>query len=370
MKIFLSNRERVAGLFLLFGIVGVIAFVVGAAIQNRWLEPRTPYHVHVSRGEGLREGSPIFLSGIQVGEVGSLTILPDNRIDVEILIRNRHVSRVKVGTTVEVRRVLGIGEKRIHLTSGSKKDEVLKAGSLLKANEPMDILDAISNLDLGQYLKTLDRAVAALELTLDKLEEGNRIERMMEAFDKIGPTMERMDHLFSEIDEPLSKLISDPSVVRTFRGADRVFNDPNTRRAMKSVAGSFKPEKISNLMARTESLITRFDNLLAEGGHFEGAMAGFDRLMNDGRMDRMLTAMERLSDPEKLEKLIEHMSSLARQMAKVGPEIPTLTREMIVTMREAVVVLKALQKTWLLEDETHEVLKEIRAKKNEKKKKR
>jgi hypothetical protein len=46
-------------------------------------------------------------------------------------------------------------------------------------------------------------------------------------------------------------------------------------------------------------------------------------------------------------------------MAKIGPEIPQMTREMTTTMREAVVVLKALQKTWLLKDESKDARKEI-----------
>ena len=45
-------------------------------------------------------------------------------------------------------------------------------------------------------------------------------------------------------------------------------------------------------------------------------------------------------------------------MARIGPEIPTLTRELLATLREAVIVLKALQRTWILEDETKAVREE------------
>ena len=55
------------------------------------------------------------------------------------------------------------------------------------------------------------------------------------------------------------------------------------------------------------------------------------------------------------------MGVVAREMAKMGPAIPTLTKEMIATMREAVVVLKALQKTWLLEEESNAVRKQAGA---------
>ena len=49
------------------------------------------------------------------------------------------------------------------------------------------------------------------------------------------------------------------------------------------------------------------------------------------------------------------VAELTEQMAKIAPEIPSMSKEMVGAMREAVVVLKALQKTWLLKDESQEV---------------
>jgi hypothetical protein len=53
---------------------------------------------------------------------------------------------------------------------------------------------------------------------------------------------------------------------------------------------------------------------------------------------------------------------VADQTAKIGPEIPTMAKELISTLQEAVIVLKAVQKTWLLDDESEAVIKEIRKK--------
>lgn len=359
MKITFSYRERVAGIFLLAAALLVVAFVVGTAVQNRWFEPRVSYHTHVLRGEGLRTGSPVLLSGIEVGEIGGLSIMQDNRIDVEILVLEKHAHRVRRGSKAVVRRLLGIGEKRIHLVSPTEESTPLPAGALLPADEPIDLLDAVSEIDLGKYIRTMDRAVSATEVLLTKMEEEDRLERMIEAFDQMGPTMARLNELLDDINEPLAELIKDPSFKRTFDGADKLFNDPNTRRAMRHVAKTFDPQRIERLLSRTDRVLARFDALLAEDGHFHGALAGADRLMNDGRMDRMLTSMERLTDAEKLEKLVDNMGLIAEQMADIGPQIPQMTREMLVTMREAVVVLKALQKTWLLGDESEEARREV-----------
>lgn len=362
MQIHLSYRERIAGLFILFSALCVIAFIVGAAIQNRWLEPRFKYHTHVVRGDGLRSGSPVLLSGLEIGEVGRLAIMDDNRIDVELLIRERHVHRIRVGTIAEVKRLLGIGEKRIHLTSKQHSNSLLPPGAILPANEPIDILDAVSNVDLGLYISTIDRAVGAMEIMLGKLEEENRLARMMEAFDQMGPTMERMNSLLVKIEKPLAELISDPNLKQTFAGAGRLFNDPHTRDAMRTVVTTFEPERMGVLIERMEKVFARFDKFIEEENHLSRTLAGADKLLNDGRLDKTLDAVSELTDAKKLEKLIDNLALLADELADVGPEIPTMSKELISTLREAVIVLRALQKTWLLDEEAEEVLKELRRK--------
>jgi len=351
-----------AGLFVLFAGLGVLLFVVGAAVQNRWFMPRVSFHTHIVHGEGLREGSPVLLSGLEVGEVGEMSIMPDNRVDVEILVLEKHAQRLRDGTVANIRRLIGIGEKRIHLISEGNKGQPLPPGAFLPAREPTEILDVVANLDLGQYLSTLNRAVSAMEVVLTKLEEEDRLERMMEAFDEMGPTMKRMNSFFTGIEEPMVSLLTHKSFQGAFSGADRLFNDKNTRKMVRGMAKTFDEEKLQEMLARTDKLIISLDTMMAPDGNFAGTLDGLNKLVNDGRVDKILTSVERLSDSEKIEKLVENMAVLTKQMRIIAPEIPNLTKEMLTTLQEAVVVLKALQKSWLLDDETEEVRKELKKK--------
>lgn len=360
MKIHLTYRERMAGLFVVMSMALVIVFVVGAAIQNKWFSARVTFHTYVMRGEGLRPGSPVLLSGIEVGEIGNLTIMDDNRIDVELVILEEHAFRVQRGSKAVIRRLLGIGEKRIQLEAPPKKSERLPPGATIAVDEPLDILDAMAEVDLGNYLETMDRAVNSMEVLLKKLEENNRMERMVEAFDQIGPTMEKVNYLLGEINEPMADLIKDPALKRTFHGADKVFNDPNMKKVMRNMSKTFEPDKVLAMIDQLNVTAKNLDRMVEEGGDLQTTLSGANRLMNDGRMDRMLTSMDRLTDAEKLEGLIGNMAMLASQMAKIGPEIPAMSREMVITMRELSVVLKALQKTWLLDDEAKEVRKKMK----------
>jgi len=358
MRIFLSSRERVAGLFLLTAVAGVVAVVVGTAVHNRWFVERVPYHLFVERGDGLPEASPVLLSGIEVGEVGSLTILPDNRVDVEILVYEQHAARLRGGTTAEVRRLLGIGEKRIHLNAGDADGDPLPPGSRLPVSEPRDLLDVVSNIDLDRYARAVDRAVTALELLLTSVEEENRLERMLQTFDRLAPLLGNVDALLRKVGPPMGELLADPSLRRTLKGADRLLNHPDTQRAVSGAASALAPERLDALLARTDGLIVRLEELTRGDGSLQGTLDGTHRLLNDGRLDRLLAAVEKASDAAEIESLVGNTALLADQMARIGPEIPTLTRELLATLREAVIVLKALQRTWILEDETKAVREE------------
>jgi hypothetical protein len=98
--------------------------------------------------------------------------------------------------------------------------------------------------------------------------------------------------------------------------------------------------------------------MTADNGPLPHVLGSADKLLSDGRIDRLIGSLERLTDEKKLGRIIDNVGVLAEQTGKIGPEIPQITRELTSTLREAVVVLKALQKTWLLKGKAEEVREE------------
>ena len=150
----------------------------------------------------------------------------------------------------------------------------------------------------------MDRAVNAAEILLTKLEEERRLERMMEAFDQIGPTMKQ-----------LNRLLADPSVRRTFVGADRLFNDPATRRAMRAVATTFDSERIGALIQRMEQASERLAAVLSEEGAFQGAVDGV----------HIVAAQRRLLRADPHDQLAERGASRRKGAPWKTPSLPKAT---------------------------------------------
>lgn len=360
MKIFLTYRERLAGLFIVLTALLVTAFFVGAAIRNRWLAPRVSFQTTVERGDSLRPGSPILLSGVEVGEVGAMTIRDDDRIDVELIILRSHAHRVRTGTRATVRRLLGIGEKRVHLSSAVADAPPVSAGSRIPAEEPMDLLDVVTKLDLGANMALLGRGLTAMEKILTKLEEDGRLDRLIAAADRAGPTLEKVDRLLGEVHEPVVSLVKNPALAGTLEGADRVLKDPATRATLKGAATALEPERIDRLVARADRLLVDLEKLTGEKGPVVSLLDHTDKLITDDRIDKLITSLERLTDEKKLGRIIDDVSVLTSETSKIGPEIPQITRELTETLRETTILLKALQRMWILEGMTKEVREEMK----------
>ncbi len=375
MKIFLSKPERTAGLFIVGSCALVVVFFVGAAIQNKWLTPRVHYHTTVVHGDGLRPGSPVLLSGVEVGEIAVLTLRSHSAIDVEMSLLKEHAPLVRAGTHAVVRRLLGFGEKRIHLTPPEGNSPPLPEGALLPAEEHTDIPEALATLDLGAYLGTMNRAMAAAEMVLKKLEDGDRLERLVNALDRLGPVVEKVDKLLDQVDQPLvaliqnpalpqtlegaNELLHDPLLHQTLAGASQMLNDPATRKLVHGAASVMDAERLGKMLTHVEALVTRLDAMTGEKGAVTHILESADKMVAGDRLDRLVGAAERLTDEKKLGRILDNVSILAEQTAKIGPEIPKLTHELTVTLREAVVVLRAVQKTWMLEGKSEDARKEL-----------
>ncbi len=375
MKIFLSKPERTAGLFIVASLALVVVFFVGAAIENKWLTPRVHFHTTVVRGDGLRPGAPILLSGVEVGEIHALKLLRHGAIDVDMVVLKDHASLVQAGTRAVVRRLLGFGEKRIHLTPPTGNTPPLPPGAQLVAVEQTDIPEALAELDLGAYLGTMNRAMAAAELVLKKLEDGDRLERMVNALDRLGPVVEKVDKLLDEVHEPVvallrnpalpqtldaaNELLHDPTLHLTLAGMSQLTNDPATRKLVHGAAAVMDPKRLNKMLEHVEALTARLDAMTGEKGAVTHILDSADKLVSGDRLERLVGAVERLTDEKKLGRILDNVSVLAEQTAKIGPEIPKLTHELTVTLREAVVVLKAVQKTWMLEGKSDDARKDL-----------
>jgi phospholipid/cholesterol/gamma-HCH transport system substrate-binding protein len=85
-------RER--WLFLGSGLLLSAAVLFGLAREQRWGEPMLQLRMLSANAGGLRAGQEVRISGLPVGQVRHLQLLPDARVAVELQVERRYASLI------------------------------------------------------------------------------------------------------------------------------------------------------------------------------------------------------------------------------------------------------------------------------------
>jgi phospholipid/cholesterol/gamma-HCH transport system substrate-binding protein len=120
-------------------MIGIGIFLVGN--QQRFWEGRVDYWVQFSRTNGLSEGAPVLLDGVNVGGVTSMRFPPDpsaRYVEVQIAVVDDVTPRIRRDTVGRIQTLGLLGDKYVELTSGSPVAELLEEGALIRSVDPVD----------------------------------------------------------------------------------------------------------------------------------------------------------------------------------------------------------------------------------------
>jgi phospholipid/cholesterol/gamma-HCH transport system substrate-binding protein len=175
-------------------ILGIAIFMMGK--ERRLFEKRVGFEIRFSRTIGLREGSPISLTGVTVGRVESLSFPPDPQeqyIVVRITVVGDAASRIRKDTVARIRTLGLLGDKFIELSGGSPQTEPLRPGSLIASVDPVDY-EAL--LGEGKDVVTnVIEATSSLSAILKSVEEGKGLLGQVVSSDAEGKWAETANNL-------------------------------------------------------------------------------------------------------------------------------------------------------------------------------
>jgi phospholipid/cholesterol/gamma-HCH transport system substrate-binding protein len=134
------------GLFLMIGIAS-LAYLSISIARNDFLTPRGhEVHAFFNNGNGLRNGSPVLIAGVEVGRVKSISL---HDFEAKVVFTVHPDIALPIDTMASIRTRGLIGEKFLELSPGGD-DAIIAAGGLLRNTEPsMDIEGLISRFIQG-----------------------------------------------------------------------------------------------------------------------------------------------------------------------------------------------------------------------------
>lgn len=149
------TREKKVGIFVLAGLAITILSVFLIGEQRRLWVSKVRYETAFDNVAGLREGSPVRMGGVDIGDVtkvGHSADPKDPRIHVTMSIVKREADRIREDTVATVGNKGLLGDKMIELTPGL--GERLDPSKPIKSQEPADLFAALNGIS-GDAKETL-----------------------------------------------------------------------------------------------------------------------------------------------------------------------------------------------------------------------
>ena len=196
-----TQRERRlvvrAGLFVGLALVlfGIVVLLIGK--ENRLFDRQVRYHAFFENVEGLKRDSPVWLGGLEVGRVVSISFSPDlgdKKIDVVLEMSKTFAPRVRTDCVARVGGRGVLGDKEIDISLGTSEGDpipingaipsgssgdltsLLKSGGALMDNlvasseNVRKLTDAFSDPEVA---KNLTSSLASVKSILLGIEKGN-----------------------------------------------------------------------------------------------------------------------------------------------------------------------------------------------------
>ncbi|MBX9769201.1 MAG: MlaD family protein [Bdellovibrionales bacterium] len=309
MKTKFSQFERVAGLFVLVAIGGFFVAGMTIGIRRGWFEAKAVYRAKFTSGDGLFPGMPVQISGLRAGAVDDVELYADNQVVIEFHVLERFANKMRKDSVLRTIRPFLIGDKVIDISTGNMESEIISEGEFVTVESTVDLMDMIGGRHMTSALQSLTAITENMKIVMEAFGDQSRTKAFIQMFDNLSP------------------LLSDARVLS--KELIQMSQGLNNKKGLEKT--------IANAAILTEELKLMAPQI--RSFHEEAPEIGRDL----GRMVSQLT------------QLTESLAKVLPDLIKIAPELPKATQTAVVAMNEAVIVLKAMQKSFLLKGAVEDV---------------
>jgi phospholipid/cholesterol/gamma-HCH transport system substrate-binding protein len=254
----------------LVGVFIVVALIVGV-IGTLWLAGRAvtgasyPLHARFDWGQGLRQGQPVLLAGVQIGTVARVELNPSGFLDVTMRIEREY--GVPLGSTAVVQSVGFFGDQSVAISPPRPFTRTYyEAGDTVTAGAGAPGLD-----DILARVDTLGRSVTdvAQAFELQMVQRGG-LDDLRQTIVSTNRLMDQLAAVAAEQSRQLTATMM--SIRRTTQALDSASID-STVRNMNAVSAN-----LTSVTAGLSESTARLNGIMASIEDGEGSVG---LLLND-----------------------------------------------------------------------------------------
>ncbi|RYZ38091.1 MAG: MCE family protein, partial [Myxococcaceae bacterium] len=195
-----SKEKRLAvraGLFVAVGlaVAGVVVFFIGR--ESNLFQRQVIFHAYFNSVDGLSDQSPVWIGGLKVGRVNSVSFSPDlkdSRLQVELQVASAYANRIRKDSVAKLTSMGVLGDKAVDISLGSADQPAVEPGGVIQSSSGGDLSKLMSSasrvmdnsVEISESLKDavkaysnpdltrdLSKSVASLRNIMEEVENGN-----------------------------------------------------------------------------------------------------------------------------------------------------------------------------------------------------
>lgn len=309
MKVKFNKYERVAGIFVGLAILGSIFVALSVAVKQGWFEKKYKFNTVFENADGVHPGTYVQMAGLRAGSVDDVELLSDNKIKVHFYVLGKFKDRIKEDSVATLVRPFIIGERVLEVSVGSESKPHLSEQISMKSAEAIDIMTLMSGKNIGGHLEKIAEMMENLRVVMEAFLDKHRTAAMVKIFDRLEPLLLSFQSMSREV----------------------------TKLSKQATKDDYLPELMKNLALTTKEINLILPEMNKQNPNLASDLAKVT---------------------QNLAILTHDFKALGTAVNEVGPELPSASRRAVEALNETVVLLKAMQKSFLLKGNVEDVKEE------------
>jgi phospholipid/cholesterol/gamma-HCH transport system substrate-binding protein len=312
MKLQFNKFERMAGIFVIVAVFGFFASLLSVAVKQGWFENKVFYTTVFQSAEGVHMGTSVQIAGLKAGSVDDVELTAENKIFIHFYVFAKFNDRIRTDSVTSLIRPFVIGERVLDVSPGSQSAEKLAANSKITSAESTDLITMMSGRELGESMAAMTEMLGNLKNLAQAFLNKDRTNSFLQMFDHIDPLIKNLNSMSVEVVK-LSKTAT-------------------------------KDDRLGQVLADLSVTTKQLNAMLPE---FQQASP---HVAKD--MGTLLT---------NLTELTTEFRVLIPAVQAIAPELPRTSKRAVEALDEAVVLMKSMEKSFLVRGNVKEVREEEEA---------
>jgi len=315
MKFRIRFADQIVGLFILLAVLGLAGILILIGANQRWFAKNYHYYSRFNSAASLSVGQSIKLKGFEIGKVNTISLTPQNQVDIEFYIFDTYYEKVRPNSVLELAvNPLGIGGG---LSFHPGKNNL----------SPLEELSFIPSLDLEQGKELVKKDLVDMPKGQDEI---------VAIMNKVGPIM----------DEVYSALASTNTLIASINDAITGHGEGPVAEMLAQL--TVTTTKVSESMYNVKGILANIEDITSEPTGLvtrlldpKGSIA---TLLDDDNVifNQILIALEEVN------AIIAQLSDFTKYVNSTQPQISGLLEKSKVALDEGKDVLEAVKNNPLL----------------------